>query len=102
MKACEGADVQIHVFLTSALTGGQRTTSRPGHFTSGKETPVPTGEKHGWAPEPVWTLWRKIIPFTGLELRSLIRPARSQSLYQLRYSERVPVKNCVQKELCNY
>jgi len=29
--------VQLHSFLTSALDGGQRSTSLPGHFTSRKE-----------------------------------------------------------------
>jgi hypothetical protein len=32
---------------------------------------------------------RKILPLPGLELRPLLRPARGQSLYQLRY----PVSN---------
>jgi hypothetical protein len=30
-------------------------------------------------------MWRKFLPLPGLELRPLGRPARSQSLYQLRY-----------------
>jgi hypothetical protein len=44
MKAYGGVDVQIHVFLTSALTGGEWSASRPGHFTPGKKkAAVPTG-----------------------------------------------------------
>jgi hypothetical protein len=31
--------VQIHIFLTSALVGGEWSTSRPGRFTHGDRTP---------------------------------------------------------------
>jgi hypothetical protein len=31
-----GVDVQIHIFLTSALVRGEWSTSRPGGFTPGK------------------------------------------------------------------
>jgi hypothetical protein len=33
MKAYVGVDVQIQIFLTSALAGGEWSTSRPGRFT---------------------------------------------------------------------
>jgi hypothetical protein len=36
MKAKGGVDVYIHIFLTSALAGGERLASGPGCFTSGK------------------------------------------------------------------
>jgi hypothetical protein len=36
MKTYEGVDVKIHVFLTSALVGGERSASRPNHFTPGE------------------------------------------------------------------
>jgi hypothetical protein len=32
MKTYGGVDVYIHVFLTSALLGGERSVSRPGRF----------------------------------------------------------------------
>jgi hypothetical protein len=53
----------------------------------GKEPPVPIGYEAEWAPEPVLddVERRKIFPLPGLEVRSLGRPARSQSLYRLRY-----------------
>jgi len=60
-------------------------TSRP-LFTPGKD-PVPIVQEAGWAPGPVWT---------GVEnlaltwIRSPHRPARSQSLYQLRYPAHFP------------
>jgi hypothetical protein len=43
MKAYEGMDVQIHIFLTSALVGGEWSASRPGRFTFGEEAPVSIG-----------------------------------------------------------
>jgi hypothetical protein len=33
MKAYGGVDIYIHVFLTSALVGGEWSASRPGRFT---------------------------------------------------------------------
>jgi hypothetical protein len=39
MKAYGGEDVQIHIFLTSALSGGEWSGSCPGHFTPGETTP---------------------------------------------------------------
>jgi hypothetical protein len=81
MKTYGGVDVYTHVFLISPLVGGEWPASRPGSFTSGKEPSVPTGYEAGWAPEPVWTTWRKFLTLSGLGLRSLGRPARSQSLY---------------------
>jgi hypothetical protein len=32
-------DVQTHVFLTSALVGGEWSASRPGRFTPGEKAP---------------------------------------------------------------
>jgi hypothetical protein len=55
----------------------------PAALLRGKEPPVPIC----WAPQPVWTTWRRenFWPLPGLELRPLGLPARSQSLYRLRY-----------------
>jgi hypothetical protein len=36
MKTYGGVDVYIHIFLTSALVGGEWSASRPCHFTPGK------------------------------------------------------------------
>jgi hypothetical protein len=36
MKAYGGVDVQTHIFLTSALVGGEWSASRPGRFTPGE------------------------------------------------------------------
>jgi hypothetical protein len=50
-------------------------------FTPGKD-PVPIVQEAGWAPGPVWTGAENLAP-TGI--RSLDRPASSESLYRLRY-----------------
>ena len=60
---------------------GVSVTTRP-LFTLGKD-PVPFVQEAGWAPGPVWTGAENLSP-TGI--RSPDRPARSQSLYRLRYS----------------
>jgi hypothetical protein len=39
MKACGGVDVSIHVFMTTALVGGEWSASRPGRFTTGERAP---------------------------------------------------------------
>jgi hypothetical protein len=77
----------IHVFLTSALVGCEWSASSPGRFTLEKE---PTGIHWiaGWV-DPRDGLEdmekRKFFALSGLELRSLGRPARCQSLYRLSY-----------------
>jgi hypothetical protein len=40
MKTYGGADVQIHIFLTSTLVGGERSTSHPSRFTPGERAPL--------------------------------------------------------------
>jgi hypothetical protein len=39
MKAYRGVDVQIHVFMTTALVGGELSASRPGRLTPGERAP---------------------------------------------------------------
>jgi hypothetical protein len=38
----------IHIFLTSALVGGEWSASRPGRFTAWIETPVPIDLLDRW------------------------------------------------------
>jgi hypothetical protein len=59
MKAYGGVDVYIHIFLTSALAGGEWSTSRPGRFTPREKAPVTIAEEVAWTPEPVWMTWRR-------------------------------------------
>jgi hypothetical protein len=39
MKTYEGVDVQIHIFLTSALVGGEWSSSRLGRLILGEGAP---------------------------------------------------------------
>jgi hypothetical protein len=77
----------IHIFLTSALAGGEWSVSRPGRFNPGERAPG-THWTRGWV-DPRAGVGdvekRKFLTLPGLELRPLGRPARSQSLYRLRY-----------------
>jgi hypothetical protein len=58
MKVYGGMDVQIHIFLTLALVGGEWSASHPGCITPGERAPG-THWIGGWVPEPVWTTWRR-------------------------------------------
>ena len=70
------------LFLDHGTRRGERSASRPGHsFTPGKD-PVIIVQEARWAPGPVWT-GAENLAATGI--RSPDRPARSQSLYRLRY-----------------
>jgi hypothetical protein len=74
-------------FLTSALDGGEWSASRPGLFIPGERAPG-THWIGGWV-DPRAGLddveKRKFLTLLGFELRTLRRPARSQSLYRLRF-----------------
>jgi hypothetical protein len=72
-----------HVFLTSALVGGERSASRPWRFTPGGAHWIRRRVGPRTSLDDVER--RKILPLPALELRPLGRPARSQSLYQLWY-----------------
>jgi hypothetical protein len=83
MKPYGGVDIQIHIFLTSALVGGEWPASRPGRFTPGKRDPGT--HLIGDCVDPRAGLddvkERKFLILLELELRPLSRLARSQSLY---------------------
>jgi len=61
------------------LVGSQR--HAPAAFTPGKD-PVSILQEAGWAPGPVWIGAENLAP-TGIRFPDL--PARSESLYRLRY-----------------
>jgi hypothetical protein len=89
MKTYGGVAVQIHVFLTSALVGGEWSVLRPGRFTSGERAPG-THWIGSWVGPRVGledVERRKMLLLPGLGPRPLGRPARSQSLYLLSYPE---------------
>jgi hypothetical protein len=87
MKAYGEVDVCIYVFSTSALVGGEWLNLSPGRFTP-SEIVRDTHCIGGWV-DPRAGLDDmeniKFLALTVLELRPLGCPARSQSLYRLRY-----------------
>jgi hypothetical protein len=103
MKAYGVVDVYIHIFLTSALAGGEWSGSRPCRFTPGEEAPG-THWIGGWV-DPRDGLdhveKRKFLSLPELELRPLGRPARRQSLYRLCYPGSVCILGS-QKSTCSY
>jgi hypothetical protein len=82
MKAYGVVDVYIHIFLTSALVGGEWSASRPGRFTPGGKV-TGTHWIGGWV-DPIAGLdvveKRKLLTLPGLEPRSFGRPAGIQLL----------------------
>jgi hypothetical protein len=86
-----GVEVYIHVFLTSAAGGGEWSASFSGRFSPGESAPGihwiggSVGPRTGL--DDVER--RKILPLPGFELRSLGRPARSQSPYWQSYPGRI-------------
>jgi hypothetical protein len=87
MKMYGGVDAYTHVFLTSALAGGEWSASCPGRFTPGEE-PHGTHWIEDWVDRRAglddMEKW-KFLTLPGLGLRHLGRPAFSQFLYRLRY-----------------
>jgi hypothetical protein len=87
MKAYGGVDVQIHIFLTSALAGGEWPASRSRHFTPGERAPRTywIGGSVGPRASLDDVEKTKFLTLPGLKLQPLGCLARSQLLYQLYY-----------------
>jgi hypothetical protein len=87
MKACGGVDVYIQISLTPIITGGEWSASHPGRFAPG-ERALNTHWIGSWV-DPRAGLddvqKRTFLTLPGLQLRLLLRPARTQSLHRLRY-----------------
>jgi hypothetical protein len=79
MKSYGGVYVEIHIFLTSALTGGEWLASCPGRFTARERAPGTDWIEGSVDPRAVLddVEKRKILTLQELELRPLGRPARS-------------------------
>jgi hypothetical protein len=85
MGAYEGVNLQIHIFVTSALVGSEWSVSRPGRFTPRERASV----NHwigGWVGPKAYLddmEKGKFLILSGIEFRPLGRPAHGQSLYRL-------------------
>jgi hypothetical protein len=105
MKAYGGVDLLIHIFLTSALVGGEWSSTRLCSYTPIERVPG-THLIGGWF-VPRSGLddveMRKFLTLPELKLRTLGHPARSQSLYRLRYpgclEDQVPVYKSLSKSV---
>jgi hypothetical protein len=83
MKTYGGLDVSMHVFLTSALVGGEWSASRPGRFTPPRIHWIGSWVDLRAGLDDVER--RTILILLGLVLRPLSSRARSQSLYRPSY-----------------
>jgi hypothetical protein len=86
MKAYGGVDVYIHVFLTSAIVGGEWLVSRPGRFAPGVKTPRNTyrklcGPRSRSEPSERRGEEKNLAPTRTRTPTPPGRPARSNSLY---------------------
>jgi hypothetical protein len=82
-----GVGVYIHLFMTSALDGGEWLAPLPGRFIPGERV-LGTHWIGGWVgPRPYLDDEgkRETLSLAGLEVQPLGRLARSQSLCRLRY-----------------
>ena len=55
----ETAEVQLYSFLTSVLDGGNDIDEAPSALTR-ERMPVLIEWEARWAPEPVWTFWKRV------------------------------------------
>jgi hypothetical protein len=79
MNTYGGVDVHIHIFLTSALVGGEWSTSRPGRSTPEERAPG-THCIGGWVGPGAGlddVEKKKFLTLSGLELQRFGRPAPS-------------------------
>lgn len=84
-----GVDASLRPFPTSASYEGERSASRSGRFTPGREAPVYIGQKAGWASEPIRMLdkEKKQLLSPRIEPQFLDCPAHSVSQYRPNYRE---------------
>jgi hypothetical protein len=79
VKAFGGVDVEVHIFLTWTLAGGEWSASRPSRFTPG-ESALDTHWIGGWVGPKRADLGgvekRKFLTLPRLELRPLGRPSQ--------------------------
>jgi len=81
--------------MTTALEGGEGSASRPGRSLLPGKNAVLFVQEAGCAPGPVWTGAENLAP-TGIRFPD--RPARSQSLYRLRYTAHLKYHSTQSKE----
>jgi hypothetical protein len=83
MKVYGGVDVQIYIYLTLALVGGEWSASHPWHFTRPPVSIQWIGGRVDPRPSLDDVEKIKFLTLLGLELRPHGHPARSTSLSQV-------------------
>lgn len=76
-KGIYGSRIYLHLFFTSALDGGEQSTSHPGILPPEKKQSLLIEKKAEWAPQPVWTFRRRKLSLVLPENQTLNRPAYS-------------------------
>jgi hypothetical protein len=66
--------VKLSLCLPSALDGGEWSASRSAALLPRKGLLVATGYETGWAPQPVWTIWRSVKIFFPCQKSNLRCP----------------------------
>jgi hypothetical protein len=81
-RRIQGAEVQLHSFLTAALDTDEWSTSSTGSFIPGEELRYPLNRRSGGMPT-CYGKQKDLLPLKGCDARTIL-PVTS-SLYQLRY-----------------
>jgi len=71
----------MYISLTSALDGGEWSTSRASHFPPWVRSPRYTQNRWLGSPQPIWMFWRKEKFLSSFMFRDPHLPARSHSRY---------------------
>jgi len=93
MKTFWGSGGKLHAFLTSALYGGQWSSSRPGRFTQRERAPDTHWIELGGPQSRSGHGFEKISqPPSEIEPQSSDHPAHSQSLYRFLLRQHIETK----------
>jgi hypothetical protein len=74
MTAYGSVDVQIHIFLTSALVEVNGQLHAPAALPPGKDPTISIASEAGWPPQPIWALWRSknLLPYRDSNSEPLV------------------------------
>jgi hypothetical protein len=72
-----GVQVELYLFLASALYECQLSTAFRRWLMAGERTPTPIEYETGLTPKPFWTLWKWDRSFAAAGIRPLDPPART-------------------------
>ena len=85
IKVYRRSKVEFHSFSTLSLNSGEWLLHALAALPPGKN-PGTHGTEGWWAPDPVWTFWRREKYLAPSRIQTPDCPAHNQSLYWLHYS----------------